>query len=873
MVEREVLPTNFEVSQYDIHLAPSFETSRFQGSVDVHLDILQPTTSIVLNAQELLIDPEVTFKSDNEELKATSVVVDVERTEVSFKFGQELRKGAGVLSVKFVGTNNDKMCGFYRSKYTDLDGASHYMLTTHFEAWYARRAFPCVDEPARRAIFKISITTEADKQVVSNMPVASREVFKSGKDDHTVYQTVEFLPTLKMSSYLVAFCVGDFECVQKMTNNGTLVRVICTPGKKSLCNFALDVGVRVLQWYEGFFGTKFPLPKLDMIAIPDFAMGAMENWGLVTFREVDLLCDAEKASFARQERVATVVAHELSHMWFGDLVTLSWWDQLWLKEGFARFMQHLSTDEGLFPEWRIWNYYITTCYEKCLQMDGLRSSHPIEVEIHRAHDVEQVFDAISYDKGSQMVRMLYAILGADTFRKGCQLYMHKYEYGSTASGKQLKDMMASWTEQMGYPIIEVGPVVNGKCKVTQSYFLGDGSVQPGDSDKHWIVPIFVGSNKTPAGSNGDLTIMTEREMEIAVDGQAKWVSFKFGALVPYRVQYKSNEMWSSLVKGIRDGELSVKDRIAVIDDIWAMVKAGRSMPEEATNTLKAFAKEEDPDVWQALRGVIAGMSTMCRGVGQSEGLNRLVAAMITPVLAKIGWEASYGEDIKTRQLRSNLVALASVHCRENKEYVKIAVDMMEHFFADQSSLADDIRQSIFRLALGGSNVEVSEKLWHKLMKVAEDPHTAQGTRVDAFATLGFVTDPVLKQRTLDWSLSSSVKPQDFFQPMLGVRASGAEAAKGCWNWLEANFPAVFARVSTSRPNLLTNVFNCCAGGSYTEDMAERVEALGKKYNLKIVARALSQLCESIRANARLVDSAKSSVVASGDYWNALTTAM
>ncbi|KAF4746115.1 hypothetical protein FOZ63_027367 [Perkinsus olseni] len=757
------------------------------------------------------------------------------------------------------------------------------MLTTHFEAWYARRAFPCVDEPARRAVFKITITTEADKQVVSNMPVASREVFKSGKDNKSLYQSVEFLPTVKMSTYLVAFCVGDFECVQKMTKNGTLVRVLCTPGKKSLSNFALDAGVRVLE-YEEFFGIRYPLPKLDMIAIPDFAMGAMENWGLVTFREVDLLCDAEKASFARQERVATVVAHELSHMWFGDLVTLSWWDQLWLKEGFARFMQHLSTDQGLYPEWRIWNYYITTCYERCLQMDGLRSSHPIEVEIHRAHDVEQVFDAISYDKGSQMVRMLYAILGPDTFRTGCQLYTRKYQYGSTvtaqlweafeeASGRKLKDMMASWTEQMGYPLIEVGPVMDGKCEVTQSYFLGDGSVEEGDADKKWIVPIFVGTNKTPAGEKGDLSVMSQSEMKIPVDESAKWVLFKFGALVPYRVHYKSDEMWQNILRGIEAGELSVKDRIAFIDDIWAMVRAGRSRPEEAVEALKGFAKEEDADVWQALRGVIAGMSTMCRGLGQTEGLNRLVSAMIAPVLGKVGWSASYGEDIKTRQLRANLVALASVHCRDKKEYVEMARHMMDNFFADSASLADDVRQSVFRLALGGSGLEESGKLWYQLMKVAEDPHTPQGTRVDAFATLGYVTDPMLKQRTLDWCLSPSVKPQDFFQPMLGVRASGEEAAKFCWKWLEGNFPAVFARVSTSRPNLLTNVFNCCAGGSCTEEMAQRVEALMKKYHLKIIARALSQLCESIRANARLVNSAKSSVVSSADYWSALLTSI
>lgn len=298
-------------------------------------------------------------------------------------------------------------------------------------------------------------------------------------------------------------------------------------------------------------------------------------------------------------------------------------------------------------------------------------------------------------------------------------------------------MMASWTEQMGYPVIEVGPIVGGhKCHVKQSYFLGDGSVQDGDSEKQWIVPIFVGSDKTPEGDNGDLTIMNEREIEIPVDATAKWILFKFGALAPYRVQYKSTDMWEAILRGIQAGELSVKDRIAVIDDIWAMVKAGRAKPEEAVKTLKVFAKEDDADVWQALRGVIGGMSTLCKGLGQLQGLNRLVAAMVAPGLSRVGWFATGGEDIKTRQLRCNLVALASVHCRDNKEYVGKAQEMMEDFFTDNAGLADDVRQSVFRLALGGSDAEVSEKLWYKLLKVAEDPHTRQGVRVDAFATLG-----------------------------------------------------------------------------------------------------------------------------------------
>ncbi|KAF4753282.1 hypothetical protein FOZ62_008224, partial [Perkinsus olseni] len=352
-------------------------------------------------------------------------------------------------------------------------------------------AFPCVDEPERKAVYKVTITTESDLQVISNMPESSRTIFTKDSGDKAVaYQTVSFMPSPNMSSYLVAFCVGEFEFVQGTTKNGTLVRVLCTPGKQAQCTFALDVGIRCLQWYEDFFGIHYPLPKLDMIAVPDFAMGAMENWGLVTYREIDLLCDADKVSVNRRSRLATVVTHELAHQWFGNLVTMEWWDGIWLNEGFATFMQYASAD-ALFPDWGVWNSYIHESFERALALDGLRSSHPIVVPIHKAEEVEQVFDAISYMKGSAAVRQLWAVVGADKFTEGVRQYMKTHQYGNSvtddlwkalekASGQPVKEMMDSWTDQMGYPVLEVGPRdSNGNCKVTQSWFLSDGSVKEG----------------------------------------------------------------------------------------------------------------------------------------------------------------------------------------------------------------------------------------------------------------------------------------------------------------------------------------------------------------------------------------------------------
>ncbi|KAF4666928.1 hypothetical protein FOL46_002793 [Perkinsus olseni] len=879
----DVLSKNIAVKEYDIHIKPNMDTFQFEGSSKICLAVSEPMKTIELHAKELAFEPKVVFTpSGSGPIEAMSVRILPESSVANFEFAEALPTGFGILSVDYVGTINDQMAGFYRSSYTDLARKQRYMGTTFFALIHARRAFPCIDEPEAKAVFRITISCDARLQAISNMPEASRTLYNGGNPDAPIpYQRVEFMPTPRMSTYLVAFCIGQFEYLQATTKNGTLVRAICTPGKKDLLHYALDCGVQSIEWYEDFFGLRYALPKTDMIAVPDFAMGAMENWGLVTYRETDLLCDPEKASVARMTRVATVVAHELAHQWFGNLVTMHWWDELWLNEGFATFMQYLCTD-ALRPELGVWNMYISDTLEGALSVDGLRSSHPIVVHLDSADEAEQVLDYISYRKGSAVVRLLWSFVGGKKFREALQLYMRKHQYGNATtedlweavedvSGQPVKEMMDSWTDQMGYPVLKVGPRdSNGNCKVTQSWFLSDGSVKEGDKEKKWVVPILICDDSTPTESLGSLTLLRDREATINLR-DSKWHLFNWGAWVPYRVHYTCHDDVEAILRAISAKEIPVANRIHFAFDTLALCKAGRVQPEEVPKVLVAYKKETDPDVWDALVRVIAALHLVCAGIGKEEPFKRLVSRIISPLLAECGWRTKDSDTAKDRQLRAAVTSLAAVYCQADSQLAASCVEMTLDYLDDHASVADDVRPSVFKLALAGGDASRGEELWRQLLKKAENPTTPQTERVDIYHAIGFVPSVPLKRKVLEWCLTPSVKTQDFFFPMASVRISSTGGADLAWSWLETNFSAVHGRVATASSTLLASVIGSCSRNACTEEMAERVEKLAADYNLKEISRSVSQIAETIRSNAGLVQRASASPLGTDSYWQQLAT--
>lgn len=372
------------------------------------MQIVSSTDKIVLNALDIAFNSVVLGKSDGKQITAKETNVSVENETAELVFPEALSAGDYKLHLKFTGEINDKMKGMYRSKYISESGEERYVAVTQFEATDARRCFPCWDEPAIKATFDISLIVPPNLVALSNMPV------KSTKEVASLSQ-VDFERTPVMSTYLVAVVVGEYDYVEDRSSDGVLVRVYTPKGKKEQGLFALEVASKVLPYYKDYFNIAYPLPKIDLIAIADFSAGAMENWGLVTYRETCLLVDPENTSAARKQFIALVVGHELAHQWFGNLVTMEWWTHLWLNEGYASFVEFLCVNH-LFPQYDIWTQFVTDMYIRALELDCLKSSHPIEVPVGHPSEIDEIFDDISYDKGASVIRMLHHYIGDDDFR-------------------------------------------------------------------------------------------------------------------------------------------------------------------------------------------------------------------------------------------------------------------------------------------------------------------------------------------------------------------------------------------------------------------------------------------------------------------------
>ncbi len=475
------LDRNLEPVVYDLTLQPDLAKFTFQGYETVTFKAKKPFSSVTLHATELKVK-----KASLSGGKLTSPVLAKkisynEKFEtVTLDFGRTFKPGeAAAVYLEFEGTLNDKLHGFYRTAY-EVRGEKRWGAATQFEATDARRAFPCWDEPDFKARFKCALIVPEGLSALSNMPVEHQS--KKNGIKHVHYEITPI-----MSTYLVCFVVADLEYIEGRDRNGTLVRVYTVPGKKEQGKFALDVALHALPYFGDWFGVKYALPKCDMVSLPDFASGAMENWGLVTYRETALLVDAENSSAAARQRVAEVVDHELAHQWFGNLVTMEWWTDLWLNEGFASYMGPKAVHDK-FPEWKIWDQFIVADYLRALGSYALRNTHPIEIPVQDPAEIREIFDAITYSKGSSVNRMLEHYLGEEDFRKGLRNYIKQFAYKNAAtndlwdtlekvSGKPVRAIMDGFTRQPGFPVLTVQSRKGkpGSLKLSQERFLFDGS--------------------------------------------------------------------------------------------------------------------------------------------------------------------------------------------------------------------------------------------------------------------------------------------------------------------------------------------------------------------------------------------------------------
>ncbi|KAI1828006.1 peptidase family M1-domain-containing protein [Xylaria intraflava] len=842
---RELLPTNVIPRHYDVTLEPDFEKFTFEGRVAIDFDVQEPTRSISLHTLEIDIHS-AHIKSGDTVVTSSSTITYDEPTQVSkIELKDEVPKGKTQLEIKFTGQLNDAMAGFYRSTYKKADGSEGVLATTQMEANDCRRAFPCFDEPLHKAVFTVTLIADKHLTCLSNMDVASETDLRS-EVTGTTKKAVKFNPTPLMSTYLVAFIVGELNHIETKDFR-VPIRVYAPPSSNiEHGRFSLDLAARTLEYYEKIFGAKFPLPKMDMVAIPDFANGAMENWGLITYRVVDLMLDEKASGAAMKERIAEVVQHELAHQWFGNLVTMDWWEGLWLNEGFATLMSWLSCNH-FYPEWKVWENYVADNLQSALGLDSLRSSHPIEVPVKRASEVDQIFDAISYSKGSCVLRMISTYLGEDIFLEGVRRYIKKHAYGNTqtddlwaaledASGKPVREIMSIWTKNVGFPVVQVVENTSeSSILVKQNRFLRTGDTKP-EEDKV-LYPVFLGL-RTKNGVDDSLTL-TKRE------GVYKLPDLDFFKLNAnhtsiYRTSY-SPERLTKLGQAAKEGKLTVEDRAGMIADAGALAVSGYQKTSGVLNLLKGFDTEESFVVWSEIIARVATVQSawIFEDPAIKDGLEAFIKDLVSERAHKLGWTFSDKDGHVEQQFKAMLFGAAGM--AGDKDIIAAAKDMFIKFKAgDKSAIHPNIRGSVFSMALkygGKEEYDTIMDVFHA--------STTSDERNTVLRCIGRAKDPELIQRTLDFALSDEVKSQDIYLPTSGLRGH-AEGLEALFNWMTEKWSEINKRLS-GNPSILSSMVTICTSSLTKPEQLARVEDFFKDINTKAFDQPLAQSKDAIRS--------------------------
>ncbi|KAJ2783493.1 hypothetical protein GGI15_002573, partial [Coemansia interrupta] len=855
--ERELLPTNVSPIHYALLLAPDLESLTYTGEVSIKVRINEATSDIVLHSNELDIKSasvvSTAFQSQ-EPVAASSITLKKEEETVNLAFAQALPKGdEATLNIKFSGVLNDLMVGFYRSKYTDAEGNSKSMATTQFEPTDARRAFPCWDEPMQKATFDVTLRVKESLTALSNMDVARTTSSGDGLKD------VVFNTTPIMSTYLLAFIVGELDYIEGTTSgkhNGRPItcRVYTAPGNSEKGRFALNVAVQVLEYFADVFGIAYPLPKLDQIAINDFESGAMENWGLITYREVALLVDEANSSSRSKQYVAEVVSHELAHQWFGNLVTMEWWSELWLNEGFATWVGTLAVDH-LFPEYHIWTQFLVDDLQRALSLDALRSSHPIQVPVRRSADISQIFDAISYSKGASAIRMLSSYIGLDNFFKGIRAYLQKHKYAnastndlwnalSEASGVNVTQFMALWTRKIGYPIITVSELEGGsQIKVHQGRYLSSGNVTDAEDQTEWWVPLGIDT----AESNGQrpIDVLTTREAVFDVPvSNSKWYKLNRGTVGIYRVKYPASAV-AKLAQGIADGELSINDRIGVITDAASLATSGHSNTSDYLTLLRAYGNETEFVVWQdialridALKAVWANETDEIKSK-----IHALSRSLFSPLVQRLGWEASAdgSEDSLTSRLRA--LAIRAAGFDGDAEVIAEARHRFAEFFNGNK---DVFNTDTLRAAFGVTIYNGGRAEFDKVKSYFLDQANPVDQRLAALTSLGFATDPELIRELLEFAMSEHVRNQDVHQAISAIPTTGP-GRDILWEWYQNNYSLLVGRYRASM-SYMGALVRISTGGFIGYDKADEVEKFLAARDTAKFQRVVDQSLEKIRSN-------------------------
>ncbi|WCJ39469.1 aminopeptidase M1 [Euphorbia peplus] len=846
------LPEFAVPKSYDLHLKPDLSVCSFSGSVNIKLSIQEPTKVIVLNALELDIHEVVFTDFNNHQYYPSDVILENDDEILVLVFDDTLAAGEGVLGINFSAMLNEHLRGLY--KCTCMDGEEKKnMAVTQFEAVDARRCFPCWDEPALKATFKVTIDVPPKLTALSNMPIIEE------KYDGNV-KTVYFEESPLMSTYLVAVVVGLFDHIEDTTADGIKVGVYCPVGSSDKGKYALNIAVKALDLYTDYFSMPYPLPKLDMVSVPEFAGGAMENYGLIIYHEIDLLHDELLSTADRKQRLTIVVLHEVSHQWF---VTMEWWTHLWLNEGFATWISYMATDR-LFPEWKIWNQFLQLT-SSGLHIDALGESHPIEVEIQHARSVGEIFDVISYKKGSAVIRMLQGYLGDDIIQKSLVSYMKKYAWGnaktedlwsiiSEESGVQVNSVMDCWTKQKGYPVISVR-FKDGFLEFEQSQFLSSGLQGEGT----WIVPITFLLGPNNIGKNFLLQSQVER-MEISnlvpsslneeKGEKCEWVKVNIEQSGFYRVKY-GEELSAAVRIAVKNNCLSSTDKFGILDDTYALCEACELPLSSLLSLMDVYRKELDYVVVSRLINVCYKILEISRDAIPDSvyELKTFFINLLQFSAEKLGWESEPDESHLNALLRGEIYgALATFgHHKTHNEALK----RFHALLNDRNSplLPVGMRKAAYISVIRNTS-DTNRSGFEHLLKIYREADTVQ-EKERILSCIASSPDPNIVVEALNFLVSDEVRDQDIVYGLIGISLEGREMA---WTWLKENWDMILHKYGAAL--LITHFIRDAISHLCSNEKADEVEEFFGSRMSPAIAMNLKQSIEKVRIKARWIHSIK-----------------
>jgi len=774
------LYTTFQPQNYNLALDLDLDTNLAAGKVIITgKRVGRPSQRLTFHGVGLKVSQATIVRHDkklgDQTIEVSRVNLQQTLNEVRLHTEDQLYSGDYTVTIDFTAPIQPSMHGIYRSQFVD-DGVTKTVISTQFESHHAREAFPCIDEPEAKATIDLTLTTDSGQTVISNMPSASQS-------EHDNKLTTVFETSPKMSTYLLAFVVGDLQHKTTQTSSGVSVSIYATKAHKpEALDFALDTTKRSIEFFDQYYGVPYPLPKCDMVAILDFSSAAMENWGLVTYREPYLLADPDTTSQSGKETIAMVIAHEISHQWFGNLVTMRWWNDLWLNESFANVMEYVAVDD-MFPDWHIFNTFIASEGMSAFRRDSIAGVQSIKTEVRHPDEINSLFDpSIVYAKGGRLLNMLRTYIGEDDFRTGLTAYFEKHKYDNTtgddlwaalaqASGKDVAAFMNPWLERSGFPVVSVNQT-DSQLSVHQQHFLVDPS--KADASRIWPVPLLASDSAVPS--------LLDKADSTTILASSDYVRINQGAVGHYIVHYVQPEHMAWVAQQAQSGELNEAERLMLLSDSGLLARNGTDSLASTLRLLDYYKDETSEPVWDTIALVVADSRRFIDSDPELEDkIKAYLRVLIEKQYQRLGWEPKADESNHDTKLRGTILGLGVY-----SEYPAIkdkALELFEAYKQDGKVVDSELRGIVFTAAVRFEATDAFDYLL-KLEESTNNPNLKQEILGALTATRAPEKGAFLLSRLKD---KSKVRQHDVDHWLVLLMRSRYHQALA-WDWLRSEWP-------------------------------------------------------------------------------------